>query len=143
MYFASDQVHTYMKKQELELVQYYKTVKLHKNSCKYYVISTSTCLCNTFTIKFVKVALLTLFEELLLRNRAMSLMLVFGAYIPLFLSKGTPLFRAFVRKRGRHYSDLFAKIGTLLWLKSTIFSLRSEFSYLFHESYQRSPQAFV
>ena len=86
MYFAREQVHIYMNKQELDLVQYYNTVKLCKNLCKYYVISTSICLCNTFTIKFVKVALLTLFEELLLRNRAMSLMLVFGAYICLILA---------------------------------------------------------
>ena len=81
MYFAREQVHIYMNKQELELVQYYNTVKLCKNLCKYYVISTSICSCNTFTIKFVKVALLTPFEELLTRNRAMSLMLVFGAQI--------------------------------------------------------------
>ena len=114
-----------MNKQELQLVQCYYTVKLCKNSCKYYVISTSICLCNTFTIKFVKVALLTPFEELLTRNRAMSLMLVFGAQIsdvfakngryysvvlskrgaiyPLFCQKGAPLFRS------------FCQIATLLW----------------------------
>ena len=105
MYFAGEQVHTYMNKQELELVQYYNTVKLCKNFCKYYVISTSVCLCTTFTIKFVKVALLTLFEELLIRNRAMSLMLVFGAYISIVLAEN-----------GCYYSVVFVKRGAIILL---------------------------
>ena len=103
MYFASEQVHTYMNKQELQLVQCYYTVKLCKNSCKYYVISTSICLCNTFTIKFVKVALLTPFEELLTRNRAMSLMLVFGAQISDVFAKN-----------GRYYSVVCQKRASII-----------------------------
>ena len=91
MYFASEQVHAYM-----NLVQHCKTLE-------------------TFTSE-VKVAPLTYFEELLIRNRAMCLILFLGAhlfslflckprhiqakmpdfsYYVVFCQKGSPLFRCF------------------------------------------------
>ena len=69
MYFASEQVHAYM-----NLEQHYKTLE-------------------TFTSE-VKVAPLTYFEELLVRNRAMCLILCLGhiLYFVVF-SKTVPFFR--------------------------------------------------
>ena len=69
MYFASEQVHTYMNK----LVQCCKTLE-------------------TFTSE-VKVAPLTYFEELLIRNRAMCLILCLGHIFFVVFSKTAPFLR--------------------------------------------------
>ena len=78
MYFASEQVHVYMNKQDL--VQCYKTVKLFKTFVNIMLFQlVFVCVpISTFNI-IVKVAILSKTERLFIRNHALCLMLRHGS----------------------------------------------------------------
>ena len=89
MYFASEQVHAYM-----NLVQHCKTLK-------------------TFTSE-VKVVPLTYFEELLIRNRAMCLILCLGHIYFVVLVKTAPFLRLKSIVFRQNYYVLFVKMCAII-----------------------------
>ena len=76
-------------------------------------------LIDTLTVN-VKVARLTPFEELLVCNHAMCLMLFGAHYSVVFVKKGCHYSVAFAKK-GRFYSVVFTKMKCYYGLKSAVF----------------------